>query len=223
MAAKLWWIIHKDLTCEYRARLVWPAMALLGALVALVFSMQMDLPAEGKRRTIGGVLWLATVLAGTLGLDRSFAGEREQGCFEGLRLMPISSTVVYLGKLAVNFVALTGLQCILVPLLVVFSGVPLLAHPWAMLLIAVLGNLAIASAGTLLGAVAGGVRHGGGLLMLLVLPMVVPVVLAAAEATRLMVDGDFGDQWWRWIKLLAAFAIVFVTAATVLFDFVIED
>ena len=93
----------------------------------------------------------------------------------------------------------------------------------AMLLVAGLGNIAIASIGTLLGAMTAGVRHGGNLLMLLMLPMVVPVVLAAAEATRLMVQGDFGTPWWRWVQLLGAFAIVFTTAATMLFDFVIED
>ena len=65
MAAKLWWIMQKDLTCEYRARRAWPAMVLLGGLVAMLFGLQMDLPGEGKRRIVGSLLWLATVLAGS--------------------------------------------------------------------------------------------------------------------------------------------------------------
>jgi len=223
VAAKLWWIMRKDLTCEYRARRAWPAMLLLGALVAMLFGMQMDLPAEGKRRIVGSLLWLATVLAGMRGLDRAFTSEREQGCWEGLLLCPISSTTVYLGKLAANVVVLAGLQCVLIPLFVLFSDVPLLAHPGAMLLVAGLGNIALASVGTLLGAVTAGARRGGNLLVLLMLPMVAPVIVAAAEATRLMLENDFAAPWWRWIQLLAAAAILFTTAGIMLFDVVIEE
>ena len=221
--ARLWWMIHKDLLSECRARRVWPAMLLFGAVVALVFSIQMDLAPEQRRRMVGGLLWLATFFAGTLAIDRSFASEREDGCWEGLLTYPISPTVIYLAKLAVNVVALAALQCVLVPLFVVLSDVPLLAHPGAMLLVALLGNLGIAALGTLLSALAGGIRHGGNLLALLMLPMAVPVVLASAEATRLVAQGDFGVQWWRWIQLLGAFAIIFITAGTLLFDFLVED
>jgi hypothetical protein len=52
---------------------------------------------------------------------------------------------------------------------------------------------------------------------------VIPLVLGAAEATRLAIEHDFGPNWWRWMQLLAAFAIVFVTAGTVLFEYAIED
>jgi heme exporter protein B len=77
--------------------------------------------------------------------------------------------------------------------------------------------------GTLLSALGAGIRQSAYLLPLLVLPMAVPAVLAAAEATRLAAEGDFGPDWWRWIQLLAAFAVLFITLGMVLFDFVLED
>jgi heme exporter protein B len=223
MTAKLWCIISKDLLSECRARRVWPAMLLLGIVVALTFAGQMDLPPEQQRHVAGGLLWLAIFFAGMIALDRSFASEREDGCWEGLRLYPVSTSTIYLAKLAVNVVALAALQCVLVPLFVVLSGVPLLAHPAATVLVALLGNLALAAVGTLLSALAAGIRQSAYLLPLLVLPMAVPVVLGAAEATRLAAEGDFGPEWWRWIQLLAAFAVLFVTVGMVLFDFVVED
>jgi heme exporter protein B len=85
VAAKLWWIIHKDLVSECRARRVWPAMLMFGMVVALVFSFQMDLLPDQKRRIVGGLLWLAIFFAGMLAVDRSFASEREEGCWEGHR------------------------------------------------------------------------------------------------------------------------------------------
>lgn len=223
MAAKLWWIIHKDLVSECRTLRAWPAMLLLGIVVALVFAVQMDLLPDEKLRIVGGLLWLAIFFAGMLAVDRSFASEHEEGCWEGLLLYPVPPAAVYLAKLAGNVVALAALECVLIPLFVVLSDVPLLAHPWAILLVAVLGNLGIAAVGTLLSAVAAGTRRGGHLSVLLVLPAAVPVVFAAAEATRLATENDFGAPWWRWIQLLAAFAVIFITAGTVLFDFVVEE
>ncbi len=223
MTAKLWWIIHKDLISECRARRVWPAMLLLGIVVALVFSIQMDLLPDQKRRMVGSLLWLAIFFAGMLAIDRSFAAEREEGCWEGLLLYPISPTAVYLAKLAVNVVALGAVQCVLIPLFAVLSDVPLLARPGPMLAVALLGNLGIAAVGTLLSAMASGIRQNGSLLVLLVLPTVIPVVLAAAEATRLIAENDLGAAWWRWVQLLGAFALIFVIAGSILIDFAVED
>ena len=67
-------------------------MLLLGVVVALMFAMQTDLPPERLRQIVGGLLWLTIFFAGTLALDRSFAAEREDGCWEGLLCYPVSPT-----------------------------------------------------------------------------------------------------------------------------------
>ena len=59
--------------------------------------------------------------------------------------------------------------------------------------------------------------------MLLALPLAIPVVLAAAEATRLQAEGQIDGAWWDWNGLLAAFAAIFIVAGTVLIDFVTEE
>jgi heme exporter protein B len=191
--------------------------------VALVFSIEIDLVPDKRQRIVGGLLWLATFFAGMLAIDRSFASEREERCWEGLLFYPVSPSAIFLAKLLLNVATLAALQCVLVPLFVVLSDVQLLVHPWAMLLVALLGNLGIAALGTLTSALAAGIRQGGSLLAILVLPMAVPVVLASAEATRLAAGGDFGPEWWRWVQLLGAFGVVFVTAGLLLFDFVVEE
>ncbi len=221
--AKLWWMIHKDLVSECRAGRVWPAMLLLGIVVAVLFSLQMDLPGDDKRRMAGSLLWLAVFFAGMLAIERSLSAEREDGCWEGLLLYPVAPAVVYLAKLLVNVVALGALQCILIPLFAALCDLPLLVHPWAMLLVALLGNLGIGAVGTLLSVLASGIRQKGSLLVLLVLPLVVPVLLAAAEATRLMCEDRLGAEWWRWVQLLGAFAGVFVAGGTMLIDVAVED
>jgi heme exporter protein B len=223
MTAQIYWIIHKDLVSEWRSRRAWPAMIVLGIVVAVVFSVQMDLPPEYSRQMAASLLWVAIFLAAALSLDRSFALEREEGCWQALLLYPVSPASVYLAKLAANIVWLAVLQCVLIPLFVVLTDVPLLAHPWSMALVAVLGNVGIASAGTLLSALATRTDKGANLTVVLALPMAIPVVLAAAQATRLLAEGQFSGAWWDWNLLLAAFAVVFAVAGTVLMDFVVEE
>ena len=223
MTAQIWWIIRKDLLSEWRSGRAWPAMILLGIVAAMVFSVQMDLPPEHKLHMAAGLLWVAIFFAAALGFDRSFALEREDGCWQALLLYPLSPSTVYLAKLAVNVVWLATLQCVLIPLFVVLTDVPLLSHPGAMVLVALLGNVGIASAGTLLSAVAARARKGANLTVLLALPTAIPVVLAAAEATRLLASGRFQGAWWDWNALMAAFAAIFMVAGTVLMDFVAEE
>lgn len=223
MVARMWWMVHKDLLSESRARQAWPAMLLSGVVVVLLFGLSMDLPPQERQRLAGAMLWLATFFAGMTAIDRSFASEREARCWEALLLYPVAPATVFLAKLAVNWLALAALDCVLIPLFVVLCDVPLLARPACALLVVVLGNLAIASLGTLIGALASGLRQGGSLLVLLVLPLAVPVVLVAAEATRLMIESSLPAEWWRWIQLLCAFVVVSITAGVVLFEYVIEE
>ena len=220
---KLYWMVSKDLLSECRSLRVWPAMLLLGVVVAMMFAMQVDLPPDRLRQIVGGLLWLTIFFAGTLALDRSFAAERDDGCWEGLLSYPVSPTTVYLAKLTVNVIALAALECVLIPLFAILTDAPLLAHPGPIISVAVLGNLGIAAVGTLLSAVANTGRQSSYLLPLLVLPAVIPLVLGAAEATRLAVEHDFSQDWWRWVQLLAAFAIIFITAGIVLFEFAVEE
>ena len=223
MTTQIWWIIQKDLLSEWRSARAWPAMILLGIVAAMVFAVQMDLPPEHKLHMAAGLLWVAIFFAAALSLDRSFALEREDGCWTALLLYPLSPSAVYLAKLAVNVVWLATLQCVLIPLFVVLTDVPLLSHPWAMALVALLGNVGIASAGTLVSALAARVQKGVNLTVLLALPAAIPVVLAAAEATRLLARGQFDGAWWDWNALLAAFAAIFIVAGTILMDFVAEE
>ena len=72
-----------------------------------------------------GLLWLGFILAGLLGLGRSFLGERENDCWEGLRLTPGDKSAIYLGKLAGNCVLMTAVEIILVVLFGVFYDVDL--------------------------------------------------------------------------------------------------
>jgi heme exporter protein B len=223
ISSKLWWLIHKDLIVEYRTRQAWPAMLLLGVIVAVVFNLQLELLPAQRPAAAGALLWLAILFAGLVAIERTCAAEQQDGCWEGLVLYPLPGSMIYLAKLAVSFIALLALECVLIPLFVVLADVPLLQHAPAMVLVAVLGSLGVAAVGTLISALTQGQRQRGAVLSLLALPLLVPVVLAAAEATRLIAEGNLGVEWSRWVQFLGAFAIIFITTGIVLFQFLIEE
>lgn len=217
------WLVHKDLLRELRAPRVWPGMLLLGVVLALVIGLQLDLPQEQRAGLAGGLFWLAACFAGTVALDRSFASERDDGCWQGLQLYPVAPATIFLAKTSANFLALCALDVVLAPAFVLLTDVPLLDDPLPFLAIAVLANVGLAAVGTLVSALTNGLQHRGGLLVLLLLPLISPVVLGAAQATRLLLVGELADGGWRWLQLLAAFAVLFVTVGALLFEFVVED
>jgi heme exporter protein B len=223
LTSKLYWLIQKDLVSECRSRQIWPVTLQLGALVAILFGLQIDLPLEQRQRIAGALLWFAILFASLPTLERSFSFEREDRCLDGLILAPVSPSTVYLAKLVVNLIVMTVLACLLIPLWMALLGVALVDSPRAMIIVAFLGNLGIAAVGTLLGALLGGLGPRSCGLALLMLPLVIPVILAAGESTRLILDGDLGQEWWRWVQFLGAFAAVFVVAGIALFEHAVRD
>jgi len=219
---KVAWIVWKDLVSELRGRRALPITLALGWIVAFFFGIVISrIPGE-KRQVVAILYWLAICVAGVAPLGWSFASEREEGCLEGLLLYPVSPGAVYLGKVIVNTMFIGALECVLLPLFCAYSGEWLLARPWHMLGVGGLATVGISAVGTLIGTVASGARHGG-LMALLFWPLIIPLVVAAAEATRQLATPDLGPQWWLCIRFLGAFATIFLVAGTTLFEFVTEE
>lgn len=216
-------LIEKDFVSEWRSQRVWAETLYLGVVTAFLFSIQIQLPGDYQGEIGAPLLWFAILFAGMPTLEHSFATEREDGFLDSLLMAPVPLVTVYLAKLAVNVIVLGGLACLLIALWVVLLEVPLLDRPVALLPVAFLGSLGIASVGTLLSALLGSQRASTGNLMIVVLPLVLPVVIAASEATRLILEGDLGLEWLRWILFLLCFGVVFTVAGSALFEFAVKE
>jgi heme exporter protein CcmB len=219
----LWWLVHKDLTREVRASHGWSKTLLLGVVLVLLLATQIDLPVEQQTQVIAGMMWVAIFFSGTLAVDRAFAGEHDDGCWQALVLYPIAPSVLFLAKMVVNVVLLALLELILIPLFVVLTDVPLLARPGLMALVATLANIGFAAVGTLIGALTAGLRNRSGLLSLVLLPLAAPVLMASAAATRIAISGDNDPLWMWWVQLLAVFAVMFTVLGAMVFGYVLEE
>ena len=137
-----------------------------------------------------GILWVAALLASLLSLDRLFALDREDGALDALATAPVPLEAVALAKAAAHWIT-TGLPLTLAaPVLGILLHLPAPGHLWLAVSLAV-GTPALSVIGTFGAALTVGLKRGGLLLSLLVLPLYVPTLIFGAETVARAVDrGD---------------------------------
>ena len=130
-----------------------------------------------------GILWVAALLSCLLSLDRIFALDYEDGSLDLLATAPIPLEGVVTMKAFAHWMT-TGLPLTLVsPVLALLMNLPAAGYPWLVLSL-VLGTPALSVIGTFGAALTVGLKRGGLLLSLLVLPLYVPTLVFGAEAVR---------------------------------------
>jgi heme exporter protein B len=221
-------ILRKDVRTEVRTRQMISSMFVFAVLVLLVFNFTLFLD-ELRALELGpGILWVAFVFAATLGLNRSFAIETENRCISGLMLAPAPRSAIYFGKLLSNILFMFAMEIFVLPLFVVFFNVSLWdLLTWqelaTFLLILVLGTVGYAAVGTILAGVAANTTMREVLLPVLLFPISVPIVIAAAEATRLLFDENPDTGPGIWLRVLVVFAVVFLAVSWLTFEYVVEE
>lgn len=217
VAALLW----KDLVIEWRTKDAMVAMLVFGILALTVFNFAFDLRADDTLLVTPGVLWVAVLFAGTLGLGRVFAHERERGSMEGLLLSPVDPGAIYVAKLVANLVFIGLTEVVLVPVFESFFGVSVLHGQ--IIAVVLLGTVGFAAVGTVFGAMAVNTRAREVMLPVLLLPVLVPLIIGSVRATGLLLDGHPWSDVWTWVNLLIAFDVVYLVLSYVVFEYVIED
>jgi heme exporter protein B len=217
-------ILRKDLTIELRTRESVPAMALFSVVVFVLFHFGLDRN-EIEGSLASGVLWVTLLLAAVLGVSRLAASESEGGAVDGLLLAPIDRTAVYVAKAAALFLYLLALEVIALPAFaVLLLGPNLLDAMPDLLAILLLADIGLAGVGALVAGLAAGARSRDLLVPLLLLPLLVPVLIAAASATKpLLEQSAHAHDLGRWLGLMGLYDTVFVLIAVAVFDFLLED
>lgn len=215
-------VVAKDVAAELRTREMMFSMFIFSLLVILIFNFAFDLRADNVTVLAPGVLWVAISFSGMLGLSRSFILEKDRGALEGLLLTPVDRGAIYLGKVIGNVLFIGVVTMIVLPLFIVFFNQSLAFLP-ALAGVALLGIIGLAGVGTLFSAMAIHTRAREVLLPIMLFPVVVPVIIAAVRLTAAVLDGTPFDEVQKWLALVVAFDVIFLTASMMLFDFVVEE
>jgi heme exporter protein B len=216
-------IIWKDIMLESRSRETISSLFVLGVLVLLIFNFAIDIAPANMARMAPGVLWIAIVFSAMLGLGRTFAIERENSCMTGLLLAPIDRSSVFAAKLFVNVLLLVVFEIMLLPVFAIFFDLEVGGKLLELAVVLLAGTLGLAATGTLFALAALGTRARELMLPLLVLPLQIPLLIAAVKATDHVLRGESLATLGGWGTLLVAFDVLFVTAGWLAFEFVSVD
>jgi heme exporter protein B len=219
---RAWIVLWKDLLTERRSKESLNTLFFFAVLLLFLFEFALGPDRERLAGALPGLLWLGFVLAGLLGLGRTFLVERENDCWEGLVLTPGDKGAIYLGKLAGNFLLMAVVELLLLALFGIFYNVDLWASLAPLSAVMFLGTVGLAAVGTLFAAIVSQLRARELLFPLLLLPIQVPVLLGTVKATEAVLQGLALAEVGHWLKLLAAADLVYLVVGVLTFEFVLE-
>ncbi len=215
-------VVSKELLVEWRERT--RVSSLFFFALALLLMVAFAMPHTQMLSEIaGGILWVGLLLASTRSLDQSFQIEMENGSLEGLVLWPVDPLAIYYGKAIANTVIIWLVGMAITPLLIVLYHPPMNGSWLELILTLALGSAALAAPGTLVAALTVQARGSSALLPLLLLPLVVPAVMAASRATLLVFEGDLMHQVDDWLLLLLLFDLVHWSLDGLLFTRIVDE
>ncbi len=214
-------VVAKDMLLELRTKDILVSTLVFGLLVIIVFDIAID-PTPSAVATVGpGILWVSFTFGGVMGLNRSFGVEKDGGGLRGLMLAPVGRDAIYFGKVLGSFMFMALVEAIIYPAFAVMFDLPLLAP--GMVPVALLATLAIVAVGTVFSAMSVNTRSREVMLPILFLPVAVPVIIAAVEATGALIGSGEASELARWVPFLAAYDAIFLAVCPVAFSFVIEE
>jgi heme exporter protein B len=214
-------IVWKDLAAELRSRELSGAMLVFALLVILIFNFALELDVRTRSTITAGVLWVTFAFAGTIGLNRSMAVEKDRGCLDGLLLAPVDRVAIYFGKVGANLAFLGIVVAVILPVYSILYNVNLFVP--GLLGVIVLGSIGYVAVGTLLAAMAVQARTRDLLLPILLFPVVLPVLIPAVRASTAILQGVPLEEVEIWIRLLIVYDVVFLVVAWWVFDYVVEE
>ncbi|WP_019865421.1 heme exporter protein CcmB [Methylovulum miyakonense] len=188
LTAAFFAIIRRDLILALRRRSEIANPLFFFVLVITLFPLGVGAKPHLLQAIAPGIIWVSALLAAMLSLDSLFRSDFDDGSLEQMLLSPHPISILILGKVSAHWLV-TGLPLLLVaPLLAIFLGMPGQSLG-VLLLTLLLGTPVLSLIGAIGVALTVGLRRGGMILSLLVLPLYVPVLIFASNAVEMAAGG----------------------------------
>jgi heme exporter protein B len=210
----------KDLRLEWRSKDAINSMLFFALLVVVIFSFGFTPTAEESRKIAGGLLWVAVLFATVVALNQTWTRELRNQVLDAYRLSPAPAQSLFLAKTFGNFLFVSILEVLMVPLFVVFYNLRSVGPAWQLLVVGMLATWALVVNGTFFAALSLRTRSREIMLPLILFPISIPALIAMVDATTLILTGD--DSPVFWIRLLGVYDLVFTSVCLVLFEAVLN-
>lgn len=216
-------LVWKDVVIDIRRKENFLSMFLFSLLTLLVFNFALGDDPKVFRLAIPGILWVVFLLAGVLGLSKSFLQETESGCMQGLLMVPMDRGNLFLGKMLGTWVFLSFVQGLMVPMFLIFFGIEPTQDLWWLVLVMLAGTFGFTALGTLLAGMTATLRGREVLLPVLLFPLMTPHLISVVNLTGHIFFGGDASESAAWWKLLIAFDVVIGVVSYLSFEFVVEE
>ena len=216
-------IAAKDIRAELRSRTALQSALVFAALVLVVFNFARDPTALAATDLAPSALWVTFALAAMVALNRAFNVERENAALDGLLLAPVPREALFMGTLLANLAFVGTVELVTLPLFTLFFNVPLGHALPGLVAVTALATIGFVAVGTIFSAMAVRTRFAELMLPVLLLPFMVPPLIAAVQVTsRLLAERPLSEMW-GWLRLLALYDVVFVTLSMMVFPVVVDE
>ena len=219
----VWAITRKDFRIEQRTRQTVSIMIMFSLVTVIMFNFALGANLGAARELSTGLLWATILLAGTLGLNRSLAIERENQTFDALLIAPVKRNAIYLGKVFSITIFTLMLEAMLVIVFVVFFNKPFW-RPQVLLILA-LGTFGYVAAGVLVTSMSIQTRSRDVLLPVLLLPLSLPLVLPASIAVSAYMFPEL-PPWGEVqsaVYLVLLYDLLMVSVGLLTYHYVVES
>lgn len=182
------WVVARDLLLAWRRRADVLSTLFFFVIVASLFPLGIGPDMQLLRTIAPGVVWVAALLASMLSLGRVFANDYQDGTLEQILLTPQPLYLVIMGKVLAHWLVSEVPLVLIAPLL----GVQFDLAPKTLLVLFVsllLGTPVLSLIGSIGAALTIGLRGGGVLIALLILPLYVPVLIFGSGAVDASIIG----------------------------------
>ena len=201
-------VVRRDLLLAMRRRADVLTTLIFFVMVVSLFPLGVGPEMDMLRKMASGVVWVAALLASMLSLPRMFSADHADGTLEQMMLAPQSLSVLVLGKIVAHWM-LSGLPLALIaPVLGLQFDMPPAAL-WVLVLALLLGTPVLSMIGAVGAALTLGLRGGGVLVSLLVLPLCIPVLIFGAGAVEAVTSGMSVVSNLSFLGAFMLFALVF--------------
>ena len=214
-------VVWKDLMAELRSKELISGMLVFSLLVIFIFNFSLELSPSTRAAVTAGVIWVTIIFAGTIGLNRSMAVEKDRGCLDGLLLAPVDRTAIYFGKSIANWIFMLIVAAIILPIYSLLYNSNIFSP--GLILVILLGSEGYVAVGTLLSSMAVQARTRDILLPILLFPVIIPILIAAVKASNGFLTGIPFAELTNWIFLLIAYDVIFTSVAFMVFDAIVEE
>lgn len=207
-------VLKRDLTLALRRRSDIFTVLFFFIIVVSIFPLGIGFENDTLQKIAPGVVWVAALLASTLALERIFANDYADGTLEQMLMTPQPLSILVFAKVIAHWL-LTGLPLVLIAPLAGLQYHLSLETIGTLMLVLLIGTPVLSMIGAIGAALTLGLRGGGVLISLLVLPLYIPVLVYGAGAISASMQGDVPLQ--AYYLLLSAFlllALVFSPWAT---------